>query len=128
MKFHISDIMSIYDGQLVSTRHVEGVYDILNYLHSTSLFTHQLPRAMTEALPHLIALCPWLPTVELWKHPGDVAVEEIKASIDRWLAQVIEKHGEWHELQPIHEPVHRDPIGELADKVGADKIIVVEMP
>jgi len=43
--FHISDILSITDGRLVSTRHMDGIYEILNFMTGDNLFTHQLPRS-----------------------------------------------------------------------------------
>lgn len=46
--FHIGDILSITTGRLVSPRHIDGVYDILNWMTGDNLFTHQLPRAAGE--------------------------------------------------------------------------------
>lgn len=31
-QFHISDILTITSGRLVSSRHMDGIYDILNYM------------------------------------------------------------------------------------------------
>jgi hypothetical protein len=36
------------------------------------------------------------------------------------------RYGFWHELIPLSHPVYIDPITELSDKIGADKVIVVE--
>lgn len=58
--FHISDILSITTGRLVSNRHIEGVYDILNFLTGDNLFTHQLPRASRECEPWLRTQFPQL--------------------------------------------------------------------
>ena len=51
--FHISDVLSVTTGRLVSSRHMGGIYEILNFLTGDNLFTHQLPRAMKECLPWL---------------------------------------------------------------------------
>ena len=56
--FHISDILSVTTGYLVSNRHMDGVYDILNFLTKDELFTHQLPRASDECQPWLRAMFP----------------------------------------------------------------------
>ena len=56
--FHIGDILSVTTGRLVSPRHIEGVYDILNWMTGESLFTHQLPRVSREAGPVLLAAHP----------------------------------------------------------------------
>ncbi len=51
--FHLGDILSITTGRLVSLRHIDGVYDILNFMTGDNLFTHQLPRASRECAPEL---------------------------------------------------------------------------
>lgn len=44
-RFHLGDVLSITTGHLLSPRHMEGVYEILNHMTGDQLFTHQLPRA-----------------------------------------------------------------------------------
>lgn len=56
--FHISDILSVTTGRLVSYRHIDGVYAILNFMTGDSLFTHQLPRASRECESSLRAQFP----------------------------------------------------------------------
>jgi hypothetical protein len=63
-QFHIGDILSITTGHLVSPRHIEGVYDILNFMTRDNLFTHQLPRASRECAPHLLRQHPMLDHVD----------------------------------------------------------------
>lgn len=46
--FHLGDVLSITHDRLVSPRHMEGVYDICNWLTQDNLFTHQLPRVHDE--------------------------------------------------------------------------------
>jgi hypothetical protein len=62
-QFHISDILSITTGYLVSNRKMDGVYDILNFMTGEMLFTHQLPRAADECTPHLLRQYPILGSV-----------------------------------------------------------------
>lgn len=52
-KFHISDVLSVTTGYLVSTRHIQGVYDILNHMTGENLFTHMLPAASDLCQPRL---------------------------------------------------------------------------
>lgn len=59
-KFHISDVLSVTTGRLVSSRHMDGIYEILNFLTGDKLFTHQLPRAMRECEPWLKTQFPQL--------------------------------------------------------------------
>jgi hypothetical protein len=58
--FHLSDVLSVTTGRLVSTRHIDGVYDLLNFLTGDRLFTHQLPRASRECEPWLRSQFPQL--------------------------------------------------------------------
>lgn len=64
-QFHIGDVLSITHEHLVSPRHMDGVYDILNYMTGDSLFTHQLPRAGRECKEPLLAQHPELASVDV---------------------------------------------------------------
>lgn len=117
-QYHISDILSVTTGILVSTRHVEGVYDILNYMTGDDLYIHQLPRAMEECAPYLLREHQWL---------ADVDASTVNSETwEAWLREQIAEHGEWHLVRPIHLEDHavRDPIEELQEMVG-DKPVVV---
>ena len=56
--FHLGDILSVTTSRLVSPRHIDGVYDILNWMTGDNLFTHQLPRASRECEGPLLAQHP----------------------------------------------------------------------
>jgi hypothetical protein len=122
-RFHLGDVLSITTGKLVSPRHIEGVYDILNWMTGDNLFTHQLPRACRECQPHLLAQLPQL---------ADVDASEVNAENHAaWLAEQVCKYGESFAVQPIpsgaHE--HKDPITEAAEMMGGpDKVIAVTAP
>lgn len=62
-QFHLGDILTITTGRLVSPRHMDGVYDILNYMTGDTLFTHALPRASRECEEPLREMYPWLRAV-----------------------------------------------------------------
>lgn len=107
--FHISDILSITDGHLVSLRHVDGVYDILNWMTGESLMTHQLPRASRECEDNLKA-----------QHPDLAAVvypEGLKGEgpVKAWVAEQVAVFGETREVAPLPVEDHTqiDPITEL---------------
>ena len=120
-QFHLSDILTITTGILVSTRHMKGVYDILNYMTRDNLFTHQLPRAGREAKPYLLRQHPWLADID------HSTVNEYHWR--EWLDEQIKAHGEYHTVMPIPPDDHEviDPLKELEDMVG-DKPIVVIRP
>jgi hypothetical protein len=117
--FHIGDILSITTGRLVSPRHVEGVYDILNYMTGDNLFTHQLPRASRECEPYLLKQHPQLANVD----SSGVTPETWRM----WLDTQIATFGETLPVEPLPEHAHEfiDPLSELAEKVHPSNIIPV---
>lgn len=138
-KFHLGDVLSITTGRLVSPRHTDGVYDILNFMTGDNLFTHQLPRASDECKPYLIEQFPQLDTPEM-----DFAVAELgkmlktksgKADAEKlvagWLAKQVAKYGEEFEVKPIPKGAHavKNPIAEAAEMMGRPKkkVIVVQI-
>jgi hypothetical protein len=117
-KFHIGDLLSITTGKLVSPRHMEGIYDILNFMTSDNLFTHQLPRACEECKPFLLEQMPWL---------SEITAEKVNSdNWESWLAKMVEKYGESHEIKPIPTNSHKkiNPLTEL-QKMTSAKIIPV---
>lgn len=119
--FHLGDILSITTGRLVSPRLMGGVYDILNYMTQDNLYTHQLPRAGDECKPWLLRQHPQLRTVDA-------------SSIDRdnwqdWLAEQVKLFGKELLVEPIPRDDHDyiEPIAELVEMVGSEKVIVVEV-
>ena len=119
--FHISDILSITTGRMLSTRHVEGVYDILNFMTGDNLFTHQLPRAANICKPHLLKQFPQLKDVR----DGGVNAD----NIDEFISLMIHDFGEWLEVAPIpHEEwAHINPVTELEGMLDQSytKIIIL---
>jgi hypothetical protein len=143
--FHISDILSITTGRLVSSRHIEGVYEILNFLTSDELFTHQLPRACRECEPWLKTQFPQLfPDNQVMaQHLADLDVivqasradtastpESRSRAIDAWVEKVrvslnLPEALSVYELgADMH--THIDPIEEAQAMVGNKNVIVVE--
>jgi len=116
-EFHIGDILSIIDGHLVSPRHIDGVYDILNWMTGDNLFTHQLPRASEECAPSLREQHPDLAAVVF---PEGVSGEE---PVRAWLAEQVRQFGEHRPVSPLAVGDHTaiDPISEM-------KMIRPDMP
>jgi len=116
--FHLGDVLTVTTGRLLSPRHIEGLYDILNYLHSDNLFTHQLPRASDDAKPFLFE-----------QHPHLKSVDDSGVTSDNWrdwLAEQVANFGETLPVSPIPRAaeLHRDPMAELLEMVGDKPIIV----
>ncbi len=121
-KFHLSDILTITTGRLLSNRGMDGVSDILNFLTTDDIFTHQIPRAMKICHPFVLQQLPQLNRVG----DGPTSNEEL----DVWLNEQYSTFGEELELEPIPPMawLSRDPVQELEEIVGKDKVIVVKLP
>jgi hypothetical protein len=128
--FHLGDILSITTRRLVSPRHIDGVYDILNWMTGDNLFTHQLPRASEECEGPLLAQHPDLANVVVPDNFGETA-DEAKAAVDRWLAEQITVYGETREVAPLAADDHTviDPLTEMRSMIRPDaEIIAVVAP
>lgn len=127
-QFHLSDILSITHDRLFSTRHMDGVYDICNFLTQDNLFTHQLPRVHAECKAHLLALHPQLNALPLLTD-GQIATMKCGGGEwwKPWLSEQIERFGEYLEVTPIPKGIHeyKNPIIEAMDMVGPDKVITI---
>lgn len=119
-EFHLGDVLSITTGRLVSPRHVDGIYDILNFMTGESLYTHQLGRAMQACRPSLLNQHPALAEVDV----SDVGVNNWRP----WLLTQTARFGEVLAVEPLLPGVYAamDPIDELRTMVPDEKIIVVK--
>lgn len=106
-KFHISDILCVISGKMVSIRNMEGLYDILNYMTDDNLHMHQLPRVMDECRPYLVTRFPQLESIDVSGANDDnllTIIEGIEA-----------EHGSYFEVDRIPEAAHKkiNPIAEM---------------
>jgi hypothetical protein len=141
-EFHISDVLSITTGRLMSTRHMEGIYDILNYMTQDNLFTHQLPRAGDECKPWILFQHPDLDSPEMHFALGEL-VEMLetpsgKAEPDKlilgWLSKITSgqygiKIDEMLSIEPLYPEDHevRDPLEEAREMAPHAVIIGIEL-
>jgi hypothetical protein len=121
--FHIGDILSITTGRLVSPRHIDGVYDILNWMTGDNLFTHQLPRAMVECAPALRAQLPTLDTVPV---PDNLNENTWR----KWMDRTVHEFGEMHPVAPLKAEDHTriNPLAELAMMAPGIPVLKVVIP
>jgi hypothetical protein len=109
-EFDLSDILSITTGRLVSTRHIGGVYAILNYMTGSDLYTNQLPYAMNLCQPHLRALYPQLAEVS---QSAALAALDTALSVASTTDEMAEIVAEWVEpLRGLYG--HTLPVPQLA--------------
>ncbi len=123
--FHLGDILTVTTDRLVSPRHMEGVYDILNWMTGEDLFTHQLPRASRECQGPLLAQHPDLAAVTV---PEDFG--ESREAVERWLADQVAVYGETREVEPLAADEHTriDPLTEMRMMKPDAEIVVVVPP
>lgn len=109
--FHIGDILSAMTGRLVSPDHIDGVYNILNWMSGESLMTHQLPRVCREAEPVLRERFPDLAAIDIPEWDGQATKEIVYA----WLDEQAAIHGETREVAPMDASDHTviDPLAEI---------------
>ncbi len=124
--YHIGDVLSVTTGRLVAQRHIGAVYDILNFLTGDDLYTHQIPRAMTECEPWLATQFPTLmkDAPEMQPHLERLTAtlegmtkETAPGLVAAWVESVREAFG-LPEMLPVYEmgadmhpPI--DPLEEL---------------
>lgn len=130
--FHISDVLSILSDRLVSTRHIEGVYDILGFMTDSEPFTHQLPRLSDEVKPYLAAEHPELAKVEIPEKFEGETREDVELSIITWLDSLYPTFGTEVLVSRVPAEAHTEihPLVELMQmKPDAEVIIVaVDQP
>lgn len=126
--FHLGDILTVTTGALVSPRHMDGVYDILNWMTGDNLFTHQLPRASDECQPHLLAQHPDLAAIEVPEFDG-ADRDQVEAAVGAWLAEQVARFGEYRDVTPLAIGDHTiiDPLTEMATKYPHVKVIGVAL-
>lgn len=139
-EFHISDVLSITTGRLVSSRHMGGIYEILNFLTGDNLFTHQLPRAMRECEPWLRTQFPdimedspiiarLLPALDEEIAKAGEQKAAIGSACNRWVESV-RVTANLPEMLPVYEMgagmhTHIDPVEEAQAMVGDKRVITV---
>lgn len=121
-EYGLDDILTITTSILLSSRHMDGVYDILGYMTGETLFTHQLPRAAEQCAPELLRQHPQLAAVKI-----DEDANLGKEGAEKFVAEQVKIFGEKLSVKPFATPnTPVNPIEELADMVGAEKIIVID--
>lgn len=117
MQFHISDVLTVITGHLLSRDGTDGVYRILNHMTGDNLYTHQIPRALEVCGPALIAQYP---------HLADAGSQWEGASESEAVAAWVARFGpEWLDVQPVSNWQRRDPLTEAVEMLGIDRVIPI---
>lgn len=109
--FPLGDVLSITTGRLLSESHVQGIYEILNYMTGESLYTHQLPRACEICAPVLEALYPQL--------VGEDPKVDGQEELDAYLLEAKERLGNSFVVPVLNKTdyVAMHPLEELATMI-----------
>jgi hypothetical protein len=137
--FNLGAVLSISQDRLVAEDGVDALYQILNWMTGDNLYTHQLPRAMRECRPYLLR---WFPELMIAETPLaqaelDKFLEgcghdetKLKHAVVAWQAwlQISEGLKGKYEIPKIPRDDHdvKNPIDELVEMVGKDRVVVVE--
>lgn len=117
--FPTVDVLGCVTGRLLSD--IGGIYQVLNWMTDSSLYTHQLPRVCREAVPVVLAIHPHLS--EAIVEAEHVTAENFQTWRDLWL----DRYGPEIAVPRMTEDQHEriDALSELAEKFNPQKIIVV---
>lgn len=99
--FDLGDVLTVTTGRLVS-RHMDAIYDLLDFVTGDNLFTHQLPRAMEECRGPLLAQHPALTDVEVPDWPDSTTPEEIFG----WVDSLRPTYGDALDVTPLDPADH----------------------
>lgn len=121
-RFHIGALLSVTQDILL--RPIGDVYRVIDYVTGQPHMTHQLIRAKDEITPHLVAQHPWLAGITVPEWVCD------EPTVSDFLAEIATEHGRYHEVAPLSfgAYVGREPVAELEEMVGKDRVIRVEIP
>ena len=127
MKFTLGQILNISTGRLLTN--MGDIYTILNYMTGEDLMTHQLPRASRQCEPIVLLKYPQLQKcsdeiekVISNKPEGEkISRYEINALLAKWESD----YGNEFELDPLVIRNPQNPIQELVDMVGTERILAV---
>jgi hypothetical protein len=93
-KFHITDILSILNENIASTRKIKGTTEILNYMGSRELNKFQLRYAASKSKNSLLHQFDFLKDAALLD--GD------KITPQGWIDNKVKEYGEFFEVKPLH--------------------------
>ena len=114
----LADVLSVTTGRLLSRDGMAGVYRALQYLTGDPIMTHQIPRALDACCPKVLEQHPQLLDVA----PG---ADAEGAEIGAWLTAQERRFGLTLPLAPIDGWEHRDPVAELVEMMGPERVIPV---
>lgn len=115
-RFPLHQVLMVTTGILLGE--MKEVYEILSYMTGGSVWTHQIDRAIEASVSAILSQHPVLASVDA----SDCNTENVWD----WLDKQQEKYPAEFELEPLADYEHRDPVEELVERVGEDRVITVK--
>jgi hypothetical protein len=98
-QFHISDVLSVSTGALVSTRRMDGVYDIMGHIvDDDGISTIGIAAMRDTAKKFLEEKLPWVKEVKFPKMAEGLTNEERTEFVDRFVKEAAAKYGEYQDI------------------------------
>jgi hypothetical protein len=119
--FATADVLSTITGRLMGE--IGGVYEVLNWMTGESVYTHQLPRIGREAAPVIVAMHPAL------QQAIDESKQVTPENWKEWRQTWEDRYGPHIAVPTFPNGSHEriDPVSELFDMVGPEKVIVADI-
>jgi hypothetical protein len=119
-KFPIGALLSVSTERLCSP--FDELHKLIEHLAGGPVWTHQLPDAQDALKPALLGQHPWLVGLV---PPEPFDTEEIVCG---WVREQADRFGAEHVVTVIEGGWSRNPITDLVDKMGADRVVPVIVP
>lgn len=119
--FHLGTLISTASDIFVGPRDFGDVHKLVEHLAGGPVWTHQLPAAMEALKPCLLGQHPWLVDIV----PPEFPQEDIREAVAAWLAEQVEHYGEHHEVTVCEGGWFRNPVTDLVEMMGPEKVIPV---
>lgn len=133
MYFNYKTVLTVTTGRLLCN--MKELYEVLNYLTGTDVYTHQLPRVTKECKKHLLEYYPELDicTTELNRLKSLLDDDSFDNDyrweiVNKWCKEILDKYlkDENYYLIPIPNPNNMDPIEEAIQMKGKENVFVCD--
>jgi hypothetical protein len=96
--FHLTDLVTVWSGVMLSERGMDAVYEIVNFVTGVPQVTHDLVGRTS------LHVARWLERKHTWLRDLKVPIvddepREVRVPIVlSWIAQQVDRYGEWHQV------------------------------
>jgi len=111
-RFHISDILSVTTGRIVSQNYVDGLYRVVNYMTESRVSARQLDIARQVCAKYLLQAMPELKDV----NPNEVTED----NYTDWIQLQEQRFGDHVFVKPLPEGVYGAYVAAAEDRASAE--------